>query len=137
MFNLDSYGSWMGWTELVCNGPREMQDYLRVFFAQEGLTPGWTAPIMPYADHFPFVAAGVPGGGLGRHNCAGGRFFHHRADDDLSRVSVPVMASSLSAAARLLADASQCEALPFPARIPAAQAREAELLWNDLFGGWD
>jgi aminopeptidase YwaD len=136
MFNLDSYGSWMGWTELVCNGPTEMQAYLRAFFAQEGLTPGWTSPIMPYADHFPFVAAGIPGVCLGRHNCTGGRFFHHRPDDDLSRVSVQVMASSLSAVARLLADASQREELPFPARIPDEQAREAQMLWNDLFGGW-
>jgi aminopeptidase YwaD len=136
MFNLDSYGSWMGWTELVCNGPMEMQAYLRVFFAQEGLTPGWTAPIMPYADHFPFVAAGIPGVCLGRHNCTSGRFFHHRADDDLSRVSVQVMTSSLSAVAHILADASQREALPFPTRLPDEQARNAQLLWNDLFGGW-
>src|SRR5262249_47497412 len=55
MFNLDSYASWMGWTELVCNGPAEMQAYLRSFFAREGLYPGFTAQTMPYADHFPFV----------------------------------------------------------------------------------
>ncbi|HLV79402.1 MAG TPA: M20/M25/M40 family metallo-hydrolase, partial [Chthonomonadaceae bacterium] len=136
IFNLDSYGSWMGWTELVCNGPAEMQVYLRSCFEREGLSPGFSAQIMPYADHFPFVAAGIPGITLGRHNCAAGRFFHHRPDDDLSRVSVRVMASSLSAVAAILADALQCEALPFPSHIPDDQARDAQLLWNDLFGGW-
>lgn len=136
IFNLDSYGSWLGWTELVCNGPAEMPAYLRSFFEKMGLTPGFTAQIMPYADHFPFVAAGIPGVTLGRHNCTTGRFFHHRPDDDLSRVSTQVMASSLSAVADILADALQCEALPFPAHIPETQVTDAQRLWNDLFGGW-
>jgi aminopeptidase YwaD len=136
IFNLDSYGSWMGWTELVCNGPAELQGYVRPFFEREGLFPGFIAPIVPYADHFPFVAAGIPGVTLTRRNCVGGRFFHHRPDDDLSRVSVQGMASSLSAVAALLADALECEELPFPARIPGEQAASAQLMWDDLFGGW-
>jgi aminopeptidase YwaD len=136
IFNLDSYGSWLGWTQLICNGPAELKSYVRPFFKRAGLFPGFTAAIIPYADHFPFVATGIPGMTLGRSNCVGGRFFHHRPDDDLSRVSVQVMAASLSAVAAVLADASQRDELPFPAHIPAEQAREAESMWNDLFGGW-
>jgi aminopeptidase YwaD len=136
IFNLDSYGSWMGWTEVICNGPAQLSNYLRPYFEREALYPAFTAPIVPYADHFPFVAAGIPGVCLARHNCIGGRFFHHRPDDDLSRVSTPMMASHLSAAAAILADALQCEALPFPSSIPEEQARQSQLLWNDLFGGW-
>lgn len=137
VFNLDSYASRMGWTEIIVNGPAELETYLRSFFAQEGLYPRFTPTIMPYADHFPFAAAGLPGLYLGRHNCTAGRFFHHRPDDDISRVSTEVMAASLTAAAHILADALEREELPFRSRLPEAQARDAESMWNDLFGGWD
>jgi Iap family predicted aminopeptidase len=136
MFNLDSYASWMGWSEIVCNGPADLTAYLRPFFAAEGLYPAFTPSIVPYADHFPFVAAGIPGMYLGRHNCAGGRFFHHRPDDDMTRVSTQVMATHLTAVAGVLADALACDALPFPSRIPQEQAGEVQSMWNDLFGGW-
>lgn len=136
IFNLDSYGSWMGWTQLICNGPAAMQGYLRPFFEDANLYPGFITPIMPYADHFPFVAAGIPGLCLARPNCIGGRFFHHRPDDDIRRVSTKVMASHVSVVAAILADAMQREELPFPSRIPEEQARTAEAMWNDLFGGW-
>lgn len=136
MFNLDSYSSWMGWTQIIYSGPTELETYLRPFFAREGLYPDFTQTTMPYADHFPFAAAGLPSLYLGRHNCTGGRFFHHRTDDDISRVSTQVMASTLMAVANSLADALACETLPFPPHLPAEQARDAQSLWDDLFGGW-
>jgi Zn-dependent M28 family amino/carboxypeptidase len=137
MINFDAYGSWMGWTELVCNGPAELEAYLRPFFSRRGLYPRFLPQVFPYADHFPFVAAGVPGVYVGRPNCSAGRFFHHRPDDDMSRVSTSVVASLLTTAADIMADAAGRDALPFSAGIPEDQNQRVQAFWNDLFGGWE
>jgi hypothetical protein len=136
IFNLDSYGSWMGWTELVVNGPRELESHARAFFEERDLYVNVLNTILPYADHFPFVAAGVPGVTLWRNNCTAGRFFHHRPDDDLSRVSCGLMARLLDALAALSQELSERPELPFGRSIPEEQANEVEQYWSDLFGGW-
>lgn len=137
MFNLDAYGSWMGWTELVVNGPPELETHVKRHFEEHESYVKVENSIMPYADHFPFVAAGIPGITMIRSNCTGGRFFHHRADDDLSRVSCHLMTQLLDAVAHLIADLAQRPELPFTRSVPEAQAREVEHFWVDLFGGWD
>ena len=136
MFNLDSYGSWMGWCTLVCNGPPELNEFLRSRFEAEGAYARCLPDIMPYADHFPFVAAGVPGVTLLRENCGGGRVFQHQPHDDLSRVSTGIMARQLRAVAGLLAELAICDELPFETRIPDDQSVAVEQFWEDLFGGW-
>ena len=137
MFNLDSFGSWMGWNELVANGPGALCETVRAAFAGRGLGARIDGGIMPYADHFPFVAAGCPGVTLIRPNCTAGRFFHHQPDDDPSRVSCEGMARLLDAVADCIADLAARAELPFEAKIPGDQAREAEKFWADLFGGWN
>ena len=91
---------------------------------------------MPYADHFPFVAAGVPAATVIRNNCKAGRFFHHRPDDDLSRVCPELVARVIDASAALLVELAGCEELPFERRIPQEQAAAVGRYWDDLFGGW-
>ena len=136
MFNLDSIGSGMAWTELWCNGPAELESTVRPWFARKDLYPRIMNGLVPYADHFPFVAAGVPGVWMWRCNCAGGRFFHHRPDDDMSRVSPDVMAKHLDAVAAGMAGLAAAGELPFPALIPEQQKAAVAAMWNDLFGGW-
>ena len=136
IFNLDSIGSWLGWNDLVLNGPAALEAYLRPFLEQRDLYARVVREIMPYADHFPFVAAGIPGVTLIRSNCTAGRFFHHRPDDDLSRVSVDVVAPLLDAFAALVADLASRRRMPFARAVPARQARAAAPFWEDLFGGW-
>jgi len=136
IFNLDSYGSWMGWTELVVNGPRELETFIRPFFEERGRYIRILNSIVPYADHFPFVAAGIPGVSLFRSNCTAGRFFHHRPDDDPSRVSCDLMAGLLDAIAALMSDLARRPEIPFSPSIPARQAGEVEQFWIDLFGGF-
>lgn len=136
IFNLDSYGSWLGWNELIINGPTALRGHIGPFFERKGFFVRITDEIMPYADHFPFVAAGVPGITLIRMNCASGRFFHHRSDDDLSRVSAEMIARNLDAIAALIADLAQAPKLPFARNIPVSQAKHVEHFWVDLFGGW-
>jgi Zn-dependent M28 family amino/carboxypeptidase len=92
--------------------------------------------VMPYADHFPFAAAGVPAATLMRSNCKAGRFFHHRPDDDLSRVCPELLARVLDASAALLSELAERERLPFPREIPGEQAEALARYWDDLFGGW-
>jgi hypothetical protein len=82
------------------------------------------------------VAGGLPAASLLRSNCTAGRFFHHRPDDDLSRVSTALLARVLDASLEALVELADGEELPFPARIPAEQTRAVEHCWNDLFGGW-
>ena len=136
MFNLDGYGSHLGWTNLTCNGPDGLAGFLAPFFTRRGQWVRIISDMVPYADHFPFVAAGVPAAWLGRENCTAGRFFHHRPDDDMSRVSVPLVASLLGSVAEALATAVSAEPLPFPIRMGAGTAAAAEQMWEDLFGGW-
>lgn len=137
MFNFDSFGSLLGWNSLSGSAPRELDALLPDYFARHGQYYRRELGVLPYADHFPFVAAGVPGLTLMRPNCTGGRFFHHRPDDDLSRVDVNVMAASLNAVAAFTADMAARETLPFSAAIPAEEQAAVAHCWDDLFGGWE
>ncbi len=136
IFNLDSIGSGMGWTEIWCNGPDSLVDSVKPWFAARGLYPLIQTALIPYADHFPFVAAGVPGLWMWRPNCATGRFFHHRPDDDITRISFETMATHLDAIAAGMADLAERVTLPFPVEIPEKQREAVSDMWNDLFGGW-
>lgn len=137
VFNLDSFGSHLGWTEMILNGPAELEAYAPRFFEDRRLPVRVLGSICPYADHFPFVAAGVPGITLWRTNCTAGRWFHHRPDDDLTRVSCTLMARHLDAVAALLAGLLAAPELPFPRQIPEPQVEDVRRFWVDLFGGWD
>jgi len=137
MFNLDSYGSGLGWNELVVNGPDELVDVIRKSYEPRNIFFRFAANVMPYADHFPFVAAGVPATTWIRYNCTAGRFFHHRPDDDISRVDIPTVADILNAVLPFMADLAERKNLPFPTFIPAAIREGVDEYWDDLFGGWD
>ncbi len=136
MFNLDSYGSRMGWTELNVNGPPRLAPALQRAFVTRDLYVKLGGEVCPYTDQFPFAVAGVPGCWLYRPNCAGGRFYHHRPDDDLSKVSTPLMARLLDVVAGLTADWAARKALPWRGGLPAKQAAAAQRFWADLYGGW-
>ena len=137
IFNLDSFGSLLGWNVLYGTSPPEIDVMLSGYFAHRGQYFLRQMGVLPYADHFPFVAAGVAGLTLMRLNCSSGRFFHHRADDDMSRVDVNVMAASLNAVASFIADMAMAEALPFDPVISAEESVAVANCWEDLFGGWE
>jgi hypothetical protein len=137
MFNLDSFGSLLGWTTLWGSGPRELEALVPPYFQRHGQQIKRETGVLPYADHFPFVAAGVPGLTLMRLNCTAGRFFHHRPDDNLSRVCPRTMAALLDAVAGFTAEMAAVDVLPFPATIPAGEQVAVAAHWEDLFGGWE
>ncbi|MCC7009348.1 MAG: M28 family peptidase [Acidobacteria bacterium] len=136
MYNLDSYGSHLGWLQLHVNAHPDFEDALRPRFREAGLYYQTVTSVVPYADHFPFVACGIAGVFHYRVNCDTGRFFHHRPDDDLSRVSTGVIARDVSAVATWLDDLSRMPVLPFTAGIPDAERARIDACWDDLFGGW-
>ena len=137
LFNLDSLGSLLGWNTLWGSGPRELDALVPGYFQKHGQQVKREYGVLPYADHFPFVAAGVPALTLMRLNCTVGRFFHHRPDDDLSRVDPRVMAALLGAVADFTADMAGAEKLPFASTIPAGEQAAIAAHWEDLFGGWE
>lgn len=133
MFNLDSYGSWLGTTHLICNGPPALEPTVLPFFERAGCYAQTLRTIIPYGDHFPFVAAGIPAVWLGRSNCAGGRFFHHRPDDDMRRVSLPLVAGLLRCVHACIDKLANVPRLPFRSTIPREQSRQVKQMWQDLF----
>ncbi|MBP7570748.1 MAG: hypothetical protein KBA95_11875, partial [Acidobacteria bacterium] len=96
-----------------------------------------TTELIPYADHFPFVAAGVPAAWMGRENCAAGRFFHHRPDDDMTRVSCELVAELSAGVGVALQRLATAETLPFAPRTDAAGRLAVATMWEELFGGWE
>jgi hypothetical protein len=136
MFNFDSFGSHLGWTFLVCNGPAGIGPHFTRHLEAAGHFAKVQTAIVPYADHFPFVAAGVPAAWIGRDNCASGRFFHHRPDDDMTRVSCDLVAQIVSGIGAGLDELANAAELPFPRNIDEATARAVASMWDELFGGW-
>ncbi len=136
MYNLDSYGSALGWLQLHLHGHPEFEASLRPYFRAADVYYQTVTRVVPYADHFPFAAAGLAAVFHHRVNCTAGRFFHHRPDDDVSRVSVEVVARDVSVVATWLDQMAGAETLPFTPGIPEQDRVAIGACWDDLFGGW-
>lgn len=92
--------------------------------------------VVPYTDQFPFAAARIPGAHLGRRNCTAGRFFHHRPDDNIDRVSTELLGDVIRVSTELLTELADEVSLPFSCTIPEDQHAQIQKYWKDLFGGW-
>jgi hypothetical protein len=136
MYNLDAYGSPLGWLQLHVNAHADFEASFRPHFRRANVYYQTITSIVPYADHFPFAAAGLPAVFHYRVNCNAGRFFHHRPDDDVSRVSVEVVARDVSAVATWLDEVATVGTLPFTPGIPDDSRAAIAACWEDLFGGW-
>ena len=137
MFNFDSFGSLMGWTNLSCIGSEELGDYFNRMFMGQDEYLAVKHEIVPYADHFPFAAAGIPGVYLGRSNCASGRFFHHRPDDTISKISIPLCTKLIQVGCQSLFKLANAESLPFRLIVSEDSQAEIEKMWQEIFGGWE
>jgi hypothetical protein len=136
MLNFDACGSRLGWTELFCCGPDCMAQYLNRFFVDQAEYIKLTPEVIPYSDHFPFTACGIPSAWVTRMNCTSGRFFHHRPDDTLDRVSPEKLANLSVISHHILAQMATANAPEFPDRIPDTAQKEVDRKWQELFGGW-
>lgn len=136
MFNADSCGSIMGWTVFNYNGPSKIESLLAKHFHKQDIYFKCSHEVIPYTDQFPFAACGVPGLWLHRPNCTAGRFYHHRPENNLAKISPLVLSKTADAAASLITEIAGVEKLPFKRKIPSAQAGQIKACWRDFFGGW-
>ncbi len=136
ILNFDSCGTALGWNKLLCNGGADLERCWRSFAAPRNWYYRLSTELSPYGDHFPFLAAGVPAIWVARANCAAGNFVHHRADDDLAKVSVEKMAEGVQVAAAFLAAVAEQPRLPFRAKLAPELTAAATAGWRELFGGW-
>jgi aminopeptidase S len=139
MVNFDTLGSHLGWNYLVCNGADGLADPIVEGLKSRGQYVKVVRELIPYADHFPFVAAGLPAAWLGRDNCTAGRFFHHRPDDDMTKVSCPLVAELAGGVGTALLGLAKAGDLPFGATGNEGGGDDrlaAHAVWNDCFGGW-
>lgn len=136
MLNFDGCGSLMGWTELLCCGSHELGEYLAGCFHSKNEYPHVKDEVTPFSDHFPFAASGMPTVYVRRKNCPSGRFFHHRPDDDMSRVDISWLAKLANISCECLTSLAQADTLPFPREIPEELQIEIEKKWRQLFGAW-
>ena len=117
MFNLDSFGSPLGWNDLIFNGPDTLAQQVRNCFEPKEIYFRFLNQVIPYADHFPFAVAGIPAVTLIRSNCTSGRFFHHRPDDDLDKVSTSTMETLLNGIIHFIDLLTTTNQLPFAPTI--------------------
>jgi len=136
MLNFDACGSLLGWTELFCCGPDLMGDYLNGFFKAQEEYIKLNPEVIPYSDHFPFTACGVPSAWVTRMNCTSGRFFHHRPDDTIDRVCPKKLAQLSLISHNILEQMASTDTQAFPAHIPDTQQKEVNRQWHELFGAW-
>lgn len=136
MFNVDSAASLLGWTEINFNGPEKLEKMLAPYFNRQDIYFSLTRDIIPYTDQFPFAVCGVPGLWLSRRNCAAGRFFHHRRDEKMDKVSPEILSRLVNAGAEFIFDMANVAKLPFKPEIPSELRQEIQKGWKDYFGGW-
>lgn len=137
MFNFDSFGSRMGWTEILANAPEWIEARLKERFHAHDIFYRFSRTVAPYTDQFPFAVAGTPGLWLRRCNCETGVFYHHRADDTIDRVCPREMARHIDAAADFLTHLAKAGSAPADWKIPETQRAEIAEVWESHYGGWE
>lgn len=132
VFNMDSCGSLLGWTSLVCNSSQAFTNYARECFESRGEYLTIETDALPYGDHFPFAAVGIPAFWLLRHNCSSGLFYHHQSNNNISKVSSEIIARLADCVAGLV-EGLGSGPFPFPSAIPEEMQAVITRYWNDLF----
>jgi hypothetical protein len=134
VLNLDSVSSPLGHHWLIRAGTKEFGDWLVRQLAQAGLDTVQKGAPMPFADHFPFSAFGVPSVTFMRPNMDSGmRWQHHSAQDDLDNVSVEELARVIKAVASVTGILARSPRWTFRRGLAPAQRAETARLAKELF----
>jgi len=135
VLNLDSVASPLGHHWLIRAGTARFGDWLGNRLARYGLDVIDRPNPMPFADHFPFSAFGVPSVTFMRPNMDSGmRWQHHSAFDNLDNVSVHELTRVISAVAGVTRDLARSSSWPFRRGLAAEQRPETDRLASELFG---
>lgn len=135
VLNLDSVASVLGHYWLIRAGTAQFGTWLRRALARQGLdTVDKPAP-MPFADHFPFSALGVPAVTLYRPNMDSGmRWQHHSRYDTLQHVSVTELVRVVQAVGAVALQLASRARWPFGRGLAPEQRAETRRLARDLYG---
>ena len=134
MVNFDSFASPVGHTTMVCAGGADLAEFGLSEMKRRGVCATVKNQVIPYADHFPFSAFGVPALWFYRENFPGGRWQHHSRFDNLDNVSVSAASEIIAAAGGMIASASRMEQLPFKHKPSAAFKSQTRHYAVTLFG---
>lgn len=133
--NLDNVASPLGHFCLFHSGQPGLGGAVQSQLRKAGLDVEVDGRVCPFADHFPFAAAGVPSVWLYRSNVSGGhRWQHHSQEDSLQNVSVEqadAVARAVGAMVGRLAGSRQWR---WKRTLPSAVRAETARLARELFG---
>jgi hypothetical protein len=135
VINLDSVSSPLGHHWMISAGQPRFASWMLRNLSNFGLeTVAKTAP-MPFADHFPFSAFGVPAITLMRPNMDSGmRWQHHSAHDTVKNVSIEELAKVIRAVAGVTTKLAKMKNWPFGRGAAPEVCDETRRLARELFG---
>ena len=135
VLNLDSVSSPLGHHWLIRAGATNFGSWLGRRLSQAGLDTVEKSAPMPFADHFPFSAFGVPAVTFMRPNMDSGmRWQHHSAHDNLDNVSAEELARVVQAVAHVTGTLARSARWPFRRGLAPEQRRETARMAKELFG---
>jgi hypothetical protein len=135
VLNLDSVSSPLGHHWILRAGTQAFGSWLRKQLADQGLNGAEQSAVIPFADHFPFSAFGVPSITLVRPNMGGGmRWQHHSAHDHLENVSVDELARVVRAVSGVVVNLANRPRWPFTRGVAPDQRAETARMAKELFG---
>jgi hypothetical protein len=135
VLNLDSVSSPLGHHWLIRAGSNAFGTWLVKRLGQTGLDMAERTGTMPFADHFPFSAFGVPSVTFMRPNMDGGmRWQHHSIQDALENVSADELIRVVCAVAQVTGELARATRWPFPRGLAPEQRAETARMAKELFG---
>ena len=134
VLNLDSVSSPLGHHWILRAGIEKFGNWLTSQLFQAGLDTVEKAAPMPFADHFPFSAFGIPSVTFMRPNMDSGmRWQHHSAFDDLDNVSAEELARVIRAVSSVTEVLAHTARWPFGRGLAPEQRAETARLAKELF----
>jgi len=135
VLNFDSVASPLGHHWLIRAGQNSFGAWLLKRLAREGHDAIEKTAAMPFADHFPFSAFGVPSVTFMRPNMDSGmRWQHHSAQDNLENVSIDELMRVVRAVAGVVTGLSRKSRWPFGRGLAPQQRPETARMAKELFG---
>jgi Zn-dependent M28 family amino/carboxypeptidase len=135
IINLDSVASPLGHHWAITAGRTEFGAWILKNLSRHGLDTVEKPLPMPFADHFPFSAFGVPALTLMRPNMDGGmRWQHHSASDSLENVSATELARVIDAVAGVTNSLAGASRWSFGRGVAPQHEAETRRLARELFG---
>jgi aminopeptidase YwaD len=133
--NLDSVASPLGHHWAITAGREEFGTWVLRGLSSYGLDAVAKTSPMPFADHFPFSAFGVPSLTLMRPNMDGGmRWQHHSAYDSVANLSITELARVIRAVAGITGKLARTKRWSFGRGVAPEHQGETRRLARELFG---